>query len=151
MTKKPPIRAIREGSFGFLIQTLARRIDAEMKSELKAIGLDVKVFANLMALAEEDGVNQRRLGEKLDFPEYFTSRAVDALVGLGLAERRPDPDSRRTQLVFLTEEGRRRSKSLPGIVKGVNDRFLSQLSPLERSQAVALLQKVAGISGHSAD
>lgn len=138
---RPP--GIRQESFGFLIQTLARDIDTRMKVALKEVGIDVKVFANLMTLMQEDGINQRKLGEKLNFPEYFTSRNVDALVEAGLAERRPDPNSRRSQLIFLTERGREKAKLLPPIIRSVNDDVLAGLTESERSRVMALLQKVS--------
>lgn len=145
MTQIKSTKHIREGSFGFLIQTLARDIDAKMKLALKEVDVDVKIFANLMLLADEDGINQRSLGEKLNFPEYFTSRNVDALVEAGFAERRPDPNSRRSFLIYLTEAGRQKASELPRIVKRVNDDVLSDLTTAERQRVVKLLQKAAGI------
>lgn len=146
MTQIKSTKHIRENSFGFLIQTLAREIDARMKIALKEVDVDVKVFANLMMLADEDGINQRALGEKLNFPEYFTSRNVDALVEAGYAERRPDPNSRRSFLIFLTDAGRKKASQLPKVVKEVNDETLDMLTRPERNQVVGLLQKVARLS-----
>lgn len=147
MTQIKNAKAIRESSFGFLIQTLAREIDAKMKLALKEIGVDVKVFANLMLLSEEDGINQRALGEKLNFPEYFTSRNVDALVEAGYAERRPDPSSRRSFLIFLTDAGHKKASELPKIISQVNDETLTNLTAAERQQIVGLLKKAVGLSG----
>ncbi len=100
MTQISNAKSLREASFGFLIQTIARTMDAKMKSELKGIGVDIKLFVNLMLLSEEDGINQRKLGEQLNFPEYFTSRNVDALVEAGPAERHAD---RKKHMVRLQE------------------------------------------------
>lgn len=136
----------KEDSFGFLIQTLARQIDAKMKAELKEIGVDVRIFANLMMLGQQDGINQRQIGKRLNFPEYFTSRNVDALVEAGFAERRPDPKSRRSLLVYLTAAGRAKAEQLPSIVKRVNDDVLSGLTAAERKRVIGLLQKVAGVA-----
>ena len=136
----------KEDSFGFLIQTLARAIDAKMKAELKEVGVDVKIFANLMMLGQQDGINQRQIGKRLNFPEYFTSRNVDALVEAGYAVRRPDPDSRRSFLVYLTDAGRAKAEQLPTIVKRVNDDVLSDLTAAERKRVIGLLQKVAGLA-----
>ncbi len=138
----------REDSFGFLIQTLARTLDAKMKVALAEIGVDIKVFANLMMLGQQDGINQREIGQRLNFPEYFTSRNVDALVDAGLAERRPDPDSRRSFLIFLTDEGRAKAADLPAIVKKVNDEVLHEFSAKERQSVMALLQKAAGVASN---
>jgi MarR family transcriptional regulator, transcriptional regulator for hemolysin len=146
MTRISEAQRRREGSFGFLVQTLARRIDATMKERLTEHGVDFKVFANLMALAEEDGINQRQLGAKLDFPEYYTSRNVDALVKAGFAERRPDPNSRRSSLVFLTKEGRKKTSEMPQLIRQVNEMYLAEMTEDERTQVVALLQKVVSKS-----
>ena len=139
-------RQIKEGSFGFLIQTLARRIDTTMRERLREVGVDVKIFANLMFLSEEDGINQRQLGRKLDFPEYYTSRNVDALVAAGYAERRPDPHSRRSFLIYLTEAGRAKAAELPPIIREVNDLYLEDFSADERKALMKLLQKAAGMT-----
>ncbi|MCR9237056.1 MAG: MarR family transcriptional regulator [Alphaproteobacteria bacterium] len=135
----------RESSFGFLIQTLGRRLDVTMRERLKEVDIDVKIFANLMLLYEADGVNQRQLGKKLDFPEYYTSRNVDALVKAGFAERRPDPNSRRSFLIYLTEKGRKKAAQLPKIIAETNELHLKRLTLKERKDVVALLQKTVGI------
>lgn len=135
----------RENSFGFLIQTLGRRIEVTMRERLKDIDIDVKIFANLMLLYEADGVNQRQLGKKLDFPEYYTSRNVDALVKAGFAERRPDPNSRRSFLIYLTDQGRKKAAQLPKIIAETNEQHLKRLTLEEREDVVALLQKTVGI------
>lgn len=134
----------REESFGFLIQTIARTIEVKMKAELKTVGVDIRIFANLMALGREDGINQREIGARLNFPDYYTSRNVDALVEAGYAERRPDPDSRRTYLVYLTKAGRAKAKELPAIVARVNDEVLKDLPEKDQAALIGILQTVAG-------
>lgn len=133
----------RQSSFGFLMQLIARRIDNDMKDRLAEIGIDKKLFANLMLLAENDGITQREIGRTLEFPEYFTSRTVDVLVKQELAERRTDPASRRTVLVYLTDLGREKAKQLPSIVAAVNAEYLAPLSVEERKLMIKLMHKVA--------
>lgn len=137
-------KGVRQGSFGFLVNTLTRRLDVAMKERLSEAGVDTKQFVNLMMLAEQEGINQRELGEKLEFPEYSTSRTIDALVESGLAERRPDPNSRRSVLIYLTDQGRKKVSEFPPIIMQTNKDFLSDLSPDEQAQLIALLQKVVG-------
>lgn len=145
MMKKFDAEKIRHSSFGFLLQLIARRIDKDMKDELAKLGIDRKVFSNLMMLSEKDGITQRELGRLLEFPEYFTSRTVDVLVEKGFAERRPDPESRRNILVYLTDAGREIAKNLPPIIGSVNESYLEGLTCNEREQLITLLQKVAKI------
>ncbi len=145
MTQVSKKLSVREGSFGYLLQVLARRLDTRMKDELRGAEIEVKIFAALMLLAEEDGINQREVGKRLNFPEYFTSRNIDVLVEAGFAERRPDPESRRSILIYLTDKGRAKATELPPIVQRVNEDALAELSSSERKQVIGLLQKIAGI------
>lgn len=145
MTRISDAQRRRQSSFGYLIQLMARRIDMDMKDRMSKIDVELKVFANLMLLTEKDGITQRELTRLLEFPEYFTSRTVDLLVKKGFAERRPDPESRRTILVFLTAKGRQKAKELPPIISAVNNSFLEPLDAEERKQLISLLHKVAGI------
>ena len=135
----------RQSSFGFLMQVIARRIDAEMKEELAKIDVDVKIFANLMMLSDQDGISQRELGRMLEFPDYYTSRNVDAMIEAQLAERRPDPNSRRSVLIYLTDKGRKKAAELPRVIQAVNASFLEPLSATEKKTVIQLLHKVGGI------
>lgn len=132
-------------SFGFLVQTLARRLDGQMKERLKAVDIDLKIFANLMFLSLKDGITQREIGNSLNFPEYYTSRNVDALIKEGFAERRPDPSSRRSMLIYLTPKGRAKAAMLPAIIKQSNDDTLAVLTAEEQQQLMKLMQKVVGV------
>ena len=145
MTQIPEENGIREESFGFLIQTLARRIDVDMRERLRAFDVDLKIFANLMFLSHKDGITQREIGNRLNFPEYYTSRNVDALIKAGFAERRPDPKSRRSTLIFLTEAGRKKAAQLPDVIRASNEASLANLNDAERKQVVSLLQKAIGL------
>ena len=136
----------RENSFGYLIQTLAQRIDCDMKDRLKEHGVDLKVFANLMFLSEKDGITQREISNVLNFPEYHTSRNVDALIKQGFAERRTNPNSRRSILIFLTTKGHEMARELPAVIRASNDKTLAKLDDRERADVIALLQKSVGIS-----
>lgn len=138
---RPPKGVGRE-SFGYLLQILSRRMETQMKQRLSEIGVDFRVFANLMVLAIEEGVNQRQLGQRSDFPEYYTSRNIDLLVKEDLAERRPDPNSRRSTLIYLTPKGREIANLLPDVVRQCNADFLTGLEDAERTELIRLMQKV---------
>lgn len=151
MTQISESQRRRETSLGFLIQLLARRIDSDMKQRLSDIGIDVKIFSNLMLLSEKDGINQRELGRLLEFPEYFTSRTVDVLVEKGFAERRADPNSRRSILVYLTPKGRKKAMELPTIISEVNARYMKSLTAEKQSLLIQLLHNVADIDHGDTD
>ena len=77
---KSDFAAERDASFGYLVEQVVRKFEDNAKIELSAFGLNYKFYIPLLALLDEDGVNQRQLGLKLNFPEYFTSRNIDAMV-----------------------------------------------------------------------
>lgn len=137
---------IRRNSFGYLLHLVVRQMDPVTKEKLLEIGVNVTIFANLMNLSQKDGITQRELGEIAGFPNYHTSRNVDALIEAGFAVRRPDPDSRRAVRIFLTSKGRKKAAQLPGIINAVNEQFLAPLTANERKSLIKSMQKVAGLS-----
>ncbi len=67
------IRQVRENSFGWLVKMLSQKIDTIMESELRSIGLTRGIFATLMMLSEQEGVNQTELGNAIGIPGYATT------------------------------------------------------------------------------
>lgn len=141
----------RQASLGFLMQVIAGRIDTRMKVRLSEFDIGIKEFINLMMLIESDGQTQVQLGKLSDFPEYAMSRTVDQMVKSGLVERRPDPNSRRSIRVFMTDKGRDLSTKLPAIIKANNDEFLAPLDADEQAMLIKLLHKVALIPDGGAE
>lgn len=137
-TKRRP----RENSFGWLVNALARRLDAALRHELGALGLDLASFATLMTLFDEEGLAQAELAAAVGVASYSTTRTLDRLENDGLVERRPNPTSRRAHQVFLTEAGRALKPDLVAIVAKVNRGVLVSLPASDRKRVVALLQRV---------
>jgi DNA-binding MarR family transcriptional regulator len=136
------IRRVRENSFGWLVKMLAQKIDTIMDYELRSIGLNKRIFATLMMLSEQEGVNQTELGNAIGIPGYATTRTLDTLEEMGLVTRCPDPNSRRAHRIYLTNEGRALAKKLPPLVRRVNSNFLAALEEKERYQLIETLKKV---------
>ena len=61
-----------------------------------------------MILTRADAVPMSDLVAELGVEKSTLTRQIDALVRLGLAERRPDPQDARARLVALTDPGRGR-------------------------------------------
>lgn len=149
------VKQVRENSFGWLVKMLALKIDAVMDAELRAIGLNKRLFGTLMMLSEQEGVNQTELGNAIGIPGYATTRTLDTLEEMGLVKRCPDPNSRRTHRIFLTDEGRASAEKLPPLVRHVNSKFLAALGTEERRHLIEIMKKVlqshdtAGATPHS--
>jgi DNA-binding MarR family transcriptional regulator len=136
------IRQVRENSFGWLVKMLSRKIDTIMSDELQSMGLNLGLFATLMMLSEQEGVNQTELGNAVGVPGYTTTRTLDVLEEMGFVERRQDPDSRRAHRIYLTNEGKSLAKKFPSLVQQVNSDFLYALEEEERHQLIKTLKKV---------
>ena len=133
---------ISNSNIGVLIRRIVKSMRDKAKPELNAIDIDIKHYFGMLSLLQEDGINQREFGKKLDFPEYLTSRYIDSLVDLGFVERRPDPNSRRAFLVYLTKEGRAKAELLPEIRRRIHGELFGHLTKAEYQQLKKLLQKV---------
>jgi DNA-binding MarR family transcriptional regulator len=136
------VKQTREGSFGLILRKIFVKIDRQMEQELQKIGLSTKLFGVLMILLEKEGLTQAEIGAIAEIPGYVTTRTLDTLENMGLLERRPHPTSRRSHQIFLTKKGKGYRKSLPAIIKKVNQRALSPLDKQENEQLLFLLKKI---------
>ena len=133
---------VRNTSFGRLTNLLTHHLNQEMEKRLAEKGLNIKLFGVIMILMAEDKITQIEISKRIRVPGYATSRTLDQLEKIDLIERTPDPSSRRSFLIVLTDKGRELGKTLPAIVKEVNHKMLAPLEEEERTQLLASLQKV---------
>lgn len=79
------------------------------------------------------------LGQVAVVSRTRATRVVDELVHAGLVERHPHPDDRRSTIVALTTEGRRRfRRAAPVYVRGIERHFARHLGPDAATVARAL-------------
>lgn len=84
-----------------LVLNSARVVDAALRSD----GLSVGTRAVLEMLTESGPMTVPAIGERLDLARQGIQRHVDDLIGLGLAESRPNPAHRRSVLIAATPAG----------------------------------------------
>ena len=98
--------------------------------------LTLPQLRTLVVLADRPPTKQADLAAELGVNPSTVLRMIDRLAAAGLVERRPNPDSRREQLVALTAPGRdlvqrvmeRRSEEIAALV--------SRLTPADRAGLV---------------
>ncbi|EAU46135.1 transcriptional regulator, MarR family protein [Salipiger bermudensis HTCC2601] len=71
------------------------------------------------------------------------TRLVEKLISEGLLDRRPDPETRRRQQLFITDRGREVLDEVRAIVGREREEAFWMLSPEEHAQTVALLRKIS--------
>jgi len=99
-------------------------------------------FAVLAALDEFGPASQIAIGQRCGIDRSDTHAIVNDLVDGGYAEREPDPQDRRRNIITITGAGRGRLAELDRIVERVQDDLLGTLTPEERRQFVGLLARV---------
>ncbi len=134
----------RESSFGWLLNVVANHASKEFDQRLKEKGLTLALWPTLMCLWEKEGINQREIAQMSKVESSTTTRTIDKLETLGLVERQPDPDSRRSFKIYLTNEGRALKKEVIHLPLEVNQQLLDPLTEQEQASMIQLLQKLVG-------
>ncbi|WP_210438883.1 MarR family winged helix-turn-helix transcriptional regulator [Nocardioides xinjiangensis] len=109
------------------VGTLIRRVKRVMGERAREVHPDLHpmTFLILTHLAKEGPMRGADLSDAFGMDKGGVSRQVQALVDLGLVERRPDAEDRRAILLDATEEGRKR---LEVMRRRRSDRFDQRLS-----------------------
>ncbi|MFD5628285.1 MULTISPECIES: MarR family winged helix-turn-helix transcriptional regulator [unclassified Streptomyces] len=128
---------------GYLLYRLGLRSGQLFNASLQESGLRLRHYALLRFLATSDGALQRELSSRLGYDPSAIVGLVDDLEKLGLAERRPSPDDRRSRLVVLTGDGQAFLRDTDEAGQRVTNDLLQPLDPAERATLHALLQRVA--------
>jgi DNA-binding MarR family transcriptional regulator len=120
------------------IESLARQLTAS--DEVAPATASQKVA--LTVVADLGPLRVGALADKMGTTDATASRAVDALVALGLVDRLEDADDRRAVLIAVTPAGRklidrRRTELAKAFERGLRD-----LPPEDRDRLVALLERL---------
>ena len=91
---------------GYLLVEVSKLHRAHAHAALEELGLYRGQNFVLTALAEQEGLAQSELAEKLLVRPPTISNSLERMETAGWIERRPDPDDRRVSRVYLTDAGR---------------------------------------------
>ena len=128
---------------GYLLYRLGLRSGQLFNTFLQESGLRLRHYAVLRYLAGSEGALQRELSTRLGYDPSAIVGLVDDLEKLGMTERRPSPDDRRSKIVVLTEDGRAFLRGTDEAGRRVTNDLLGPLDPAERETLQALLLRVA--------
>jgi DNA-binding MarR family transcriptional regulator len=125
---------------------LARRYHqaclAHVALALAGHGLVSIEYGVLATLAEEPGIDQRRLAEALGIDRNSAGQVAEALAQRGLIRREVDPADRRARCLFLTEEGRLRRDTARPDMLAASARMLDPLDAAERDAFLGMLLRL---------
>jgi DNA-binding MarR family transcriptional regulator len=84
------------------------RLERRLEQELEGLGLSLAQFDVLATLGRGEGITQQELAQRLLVTKGNVCGLIDRLEASGWVERRPDPDDRRVNRLFLTRRGKAR-------------------------------------------
>jgi DNA-binding MarR family transcriptional regulator len=122
-----------------------RRGRIQSRERARAIDpkLDPACYPLLAILAREEAVPMSALVAELGVEKSTLTRQIDAVVRLGLVERRPDPQDARARQVALTEPGRVQLTELRESAIAQWRERLSRWDPADVRQLTILLRRLA--------
>ena len=83
------------------------RMECRLGQSLATHGLSVSQFDVLATLRHGEGITQQELAERLLVTKGNVVGLIDRVGAAGWVERRPDPDDRRANRLYLTDAGRK--------------------------------------------
>lgn len=113
--------------------------------------LSVAQFASLMILDEMPGLSVADVARKVSTARQSANEMLGGLERAGLVERRPHPNDRRSQQIFLTEAGRNRLSAAMPTVKSVERRLAEGFSAQDLTVVNTWLQRMADAADGGAD
>ncbi|HEY6869532.1 MAG TPA: MarR family winged helix-turn-helix transcriptional regulator [Novosphingobium sp.] len=89
-----------QNNFGFYFSDIARLLRKRFDAAARSDGMTGAQSRVLAVIAQQPGINQGQLAERLDVEPITVCRMIDRMEQAGLVERRPDPHDRRARLLY---------------------------------------------------
>ena len=121
---------------GFVIHEVARLLRRDFDRRAKDLGLTQVQWRAISYLARNEGLNQAALADQLEVQPITLARMIDRLAAAGWVERRPDPDDRRAQRLFLTEASAPLLERMRALAAETLDTAFTGLSDQTRKELV---------------
>ena len=131
--------------FAFTLMDVARLMKTYADQRARQFGISKAQWGVLMRLQFAEGLNQAELAEMLDLQPITLTRVLDTLAENGLIERKPDPNDRRANKLYLTPA------ALP-LLEQLNklglDMMANVLSGIDRGTVERMLSDLQDVRGN---
>lgn len=103
-----------EDSLGYKIELCSRLMSNRLNQKFNEQGYPVTAeqWAIINYLLVEDGLSQKHLSQLVKKDHTSVSRLLDNLIKKNVVKRIADPSDRRTNLIYLTNQGRQLQSDL---------------------------------------
>ena len=139
----------------FTIMDVARMLRTYADQRARQFGISRAQWAVLVRLDRTEGLKQSELAEILDLQPISLTRLLDRLAENGLIERRPDPNDRRANRLYLRSAARPLLGQLAGLAHDMmqhvlaglggksNERLLRDLTTIKDNLRAAIVRNAA--------
>lgn len=135
---------IYEGHFGYLLHDVARLMRREFDRQIKPLGLTRAQWTALAALFRNDGLTQTELAFLLDMGRAPLGTLIDRLERDGWVKRKPDPDDRRANRVYITKKVKPLLPKLSEVSEQVYHAAVAEIPPQEIEHILRTLSRIKG-------
>lgn len=132
-----PIPITREIAISII--DVARMLKTYADQRARQFGISRAQWTVLMRLDRFEGLKQSELADVLDLQPISLTRLLDRLAENGLIERRPDPNDRRANRLYLTPAARPLLKQLSELGE---DMMASVLDSIDETSRERLLKNL---------
>src|SRR3954451_8698947 len=116
------------------IVDVARMLRTYADQRARQFGISRAQWTVLMRLHRSEGLNQFELADLLDLQPISVTRLLDRLAESGLIERRPGPNDRRANRLYLTPAARPLLKQLTSLGEDVMQIVLQSVDESAQEQ-----------------
>ena len=129
---------------GLLLRLVYHHYSQAIDESLREAGFEGirPPHANVFPFVPSEGIAVSALAELANVRKQTMAEAVEQLERLGYVERRPNPDDRRSRLVFLTDLGAAVKPVTHATAERVEEQWAKLTSPAELEELRALLLRL---------
>lgn len=131
-----------ERYFGWLTADVSRLMRTVFDRRVRQLGLTRPQWQALVRLKRRPGASQSELADMMEIEKAPAGRIIDRMAEKGWIERRPEPNDRRINRIYLTDLGERVHATIWPISESTVSDALADLSEAEKDRLTKLLFRV---------
>jgi DNA-binding MarR family transcriptional regulator len=125
-----------------LLHRAYQAVDQIFAARMKTLGLTARQLAVLVAISENEGLNQTNLCERTGIDRSTLADIVKRLKEKGLLQRRRTQSDARAYAVKLTEQGKQVLRAAEPLARRVDERVLDALPVKRRADFIGALASI---------
>lgn len=138
-------------SLGFALADVARLMRRAFRHRLRGSELTYNQARVLVRLANESGLRQVDLADRLEMQPIALSRVIDQLAERGVVERRCDPTDGRAHLLAATPRARSHLDEIARVTASIRADALRDVSAADAAVALSVIESMrANLSSRGA-